>query len=345
MGNEQDLAHGGNILGAVVDAVQERSGAAGLDLPPNLARAYALVLAPGLGAAVTVGTGNGELAAHLALRDAQVTLIDSSQAAIALAQSNLEDVQARLVLAEPSELGQHVPPATQDAIFLTDVVECMSSSELRWLFRACRTALRPGGACCILTTDRLCRPSVRSALAEERSVNLFEIGALRGLLAESFEAVDAFTWNGTERFEEPGRCDELYALARADDPYVMKSLPIRQARAAAIGASGWTVATVADGVSVPSRFLFRASMHVRAAPPDSVIHLLFKTADPRRFFWRGVRPQTFVSNPAQLMLASEGLTCVGDASWADVESVVMRIRSSSAAECDIRLSDVRIVSA
>jgi SAM-dependent methyltransferase len=313
-------------------------------LTPNLLRACGLVLKPKLDAVLDVGAGGGELARHLDGRCSQVTLLDHSEDAIAIAQRAVVHPGARFVLAEASELARHVPPASHDVVFLTNLVEYLPSSELRWVFRGCRAALRPGGVCCVLTTEGYCRPSVKGALAEQ-GASQFELGALRGLLAEAFEAVDAFTWNGTERFDEPGRCDDLFAVAQAGGPYSTRSLPVSQARAAATGTSGWIAATVAEDVSLPPRFLLRASMHVRAAPPDSTIHILFMTDDPARYFWSGFRPQTLVSNPAQLMLASETLRCVGDASWADVETIIVRIRSLSSLECDIRLSDVRVVGA
>jgi SAM-dependent methyltransferase len=324
-------------------AVQEGKSAAAIKVAQSLLRAHALVLNAEFNDVVDVGCGSGELAAYLGRRGVQVTLVDHSESAIESAKRNVVDSAARFVVAEASELARHVAPASQDVIFLTNVVEYIPSSELRWVFRACRAALRSGGVCCILSTERYCQPSARRGLAVEQGVNLFEIGALRGLLAESFEAVDAFTWNGTERFDAPLGCDELFALARAGDPYVTSSLVISQARAAAIGNGGWVAATVADGVSFPSRFLLRASLHVRAAAPDAVLHILFKTAVPTRYFWIGVRPQTLVSNPAQLMLASERLLCVGDAGWDEVETIVMRVRSQSASECDVRISDVRVV--
>jgi SAM-dependent methyltransferase len=325
--------------------VHERLAVAAVKMPPRLFRAVALVVSTELNDIVDLGCGHGELAAYLVGRGARATLIDHSETAIEIAVRTVGESGARFLVDEASELSRHVAPGTQDAIFLTNVVEYLPSSELRWVFRACRATLRPGGACCILTTERYCQPSLRSALATTPGVDLFELGALRGLLAESFESVDAFTWNGTERFHEPGGCDELFAIARAGDAYVTSSVVISQARAAATAKTGWIAATVAEGVSLPSRFHMRATLHIRAAAPDSDIHILFKTGDPARYFWIGVRPQALLSNPAQLMLASESLACVGSANWDDVNTIVMRIRSPSASEADVRISDVRVVKA
>jgi hypothetical protein len=89
----------------------------------------------------------------------------------------------------------------------------------------------------------------------------------------------------------------------------------------------------------------RATLHVGVAPPDSIIHVVFTTDDPARYFWAAVPPQRLVANPAQLFLASQTLTRVGEPTWDQVKSLLLRIRSPSASECDIRVSDLRIVTA
>jgi hypothetical protein len=235
----------------------------------------------------------------------------------------------------------YVGSTTQDAIFLINVIERLPSSEVRWLLRHCRTAIRPNGVCCVLSIE----PATPPAISPDGDLPLrpFESAALRALLAESFEAVDTFMWNGWERFEEPGGTGELYGLARAGDAYRIMSPSPSPRRLLSVGEAGWAVAILLERASLPPRFFLRAALHIVAAPPDSVIHIVFRTGDPAQYFWTALSPQRLTANPAALMLASETFTCIGDAKWSDVERVLVRMRSPSAAHFDVRISDLRVL--
>jgi hypothetical protein len=287
----------------------------------NLQRLAALSLQVQVGDVALVGSVPSALARALAGGEARVTIIDGAEA----------------------ESAARLPRESQDVVVLAGIVERLPSAELRWLLQSCRSALRPDGVCLVLSVERFAAPSARKAFEEDAGVSLFEVGVLRGLVAEAFEAVDVFTWNGIERSDEPGKFDDLVALAWAGTPYVPFWPGIAQFRAADVANSGWIAATVADDLVLPTRFLLRASLYVRAAPADAVIHFVFRTGDPARLLWIPIRPSTLVGSPASLLLASELLTAVGGASVDEVTSIVMRIRSPSGGPCDVRLADLRLM--
>jgi SAM-dependent methyltransferase len=328
----------------MVNAVQASTGPAGLERLPTLLQAQALVLVDEFESALDVGAGHGELAGYLAQRGVSVSVLDKSPDELRIAQGQIQADGVRFVLADASDLARHIPPASQDAVFLTNLVEHIPSSELRWVLQACRAVLRSGGVCCVATRERHYRARAGGPERGDPAVGLFEIDALRGILSDSFEAVDAFTWDGFERFEEAGRSEHLFAVAHAADaPYRSTPLQTSQQRVAGTGESGWITAVLASQVVLPSRFFLRADLHVRCAPADSVLHFVFKTVDPTSYFWTAARPRTLVSNPARLMLSSELLKRVGEACWDDVTTIIMRVRTPSAAGVDVRISDVRIV--
>lgn len=310
------------ILALVVETGERGAGAAKL-VAPRIERACALALRESPCDVVVIGPDPAALVLYLEQQGERVTIIDASD----------------------FERARHLARESQDAIILTDLVERLPTSELRWLLHSCRSALRPGGVCALLSTERYASPRARNALRRDPKVNLFEIGALRAVVGESFDAVDAFTWNGTERFQEPGRADDLFAFGRAGAPYAVRSLPIVQFRASATENTGWITATVAKGVSLPATFHLRGSLYVRAAPADANVQFLGTTADPPRFLWAETRLSVLFGNPAELMLASELFASVGGATWQEVESIAMRIRSLSGGECDISVADLRLVTA
>jgi 2-polyprenyl-3-methyl-5-hydroxy-6-metoxy-1,4-benzoquinol methylase len=326
----------------MTDAVKPQVPGAELKALRSLHRALGLVLEGELSTALNLGVGNGALARHLAQGGTEVTVIDPSGVAVEAAQRTIHDPRVRFAVAPVSEISRHVEPASQDAILLIDTVEHTASVGLRWLLRDCRSALRQGGVCCVLSTEPRFATTVT---AREQPPNPLEIEALRALLAESFEAVDVFTWNGTERFEEPLRCPELYAIAWAGDPYRVRSLALSHTRVAAAGEEKWIAAELVQQPSLPPRFLLRASLHLVAAPASMIVQLLFNTCDPTRYFWSEIRPTELVANPAQLMLASETIGCTGKARWAEVEQIVLRIRCETRLACDVRISDLRVLHA
>jgi 2-polyprenyl-3-methyl-5-hydroxy-6-metoxy-1,4-benzoquinol methylase len=324
-------------------ATEFSEGRADLTTLANIRRAYALMLHPTPRAVSDLGAGRGELARHLLARGTNVTLVDYSEAAIQIARSHVgEDPRAKFVVADASALTEHVAPKSQDAVFMMDVVEHISTPELRKIFAACRNALRPGGVLCVHTPEKHYGSVITQSAVQGYHINLFEISDLRELLAESFETVDSFTWNGIERFEEPGRCIELFAVGHAGGPYPTTTLPMAETRAAGTGTPAWISATVANTVGLPPRFLLEANLHVHEAPADAMIQFVFNTSDSKRYFWVGLPVTNLVSNPAHIMLSSETSPPVGDARWEDVQRVVMRIRSPSGGMCDVRMSDLSL---
>jgi 2-polyprenyl-3-methyl-5-hydroxy-6-metoxy-1,4-benzoquinol methylase len=170
----------------------------------NVHRAYALMLAPAPERVLDIGCGRGELAEHLIEKGAEVTLLDYSPTAIEFAKRILgERPRARFVVDDAANLATHVPEQSQDAIFMTDFVEHLSVDELRPVLTACRRVLAPGGALIIHTPERYSGSIATAKAIHGLHVNLFEIDTLRALLAETFGAVEAFTWDGFERFQRP----------------------------------------------------------------------------------------------------------------------------------------------
>jgi SAM-dependent methyltransferase len=320
-----------------------RAGATGLATLTNVRRAFALMLAPRPRAATDLGAGRGELARHLLDGGARVTVLDYSEAAIALARGHIgSHPNVAFVVADAASLLDHVEPASQDAIFMTDVVEHISSPELRQIFAACRQALAPGGVLCVHTPERHYGTVVTKAAVHPFHINLFDIDSLRELLADSFEAVESFTWNGTERHTETGRSIELFALGRAGGPYATLPLPLGGTRVVGPDASVWVATTLLEHVELPDRFLLRASLHVVTAPAGGSMQVIFATAAPDRYFWTGFDPAGLAANPAELLLASELTNAVNEPRWADVERIVLRFRRAEGGEVDIRISDLRM---
>jgi 2-polyprenyl-3-methyl-5-hydroxy-6-metoxy-1,4-benzoquinol methylase len=320
------------------------SGRLSLQELTNVRRSYALVLNPSLSNAVDVGAGRGELARHLLEKDVAVTILDYSDAAIGIARQHVgEDPRARLVTSDAARLGDHVAPESQDAIFMTDVVEHISSGELREIFAACHRSLRPDGVLAIHTPEKHYGSVVTTRAVHRYHINLLDIDALRGLLAESFECVDAFTWNGIERFSTRGRCIELFAYARKR-PYRHTPIPISEPRVASDGGtSSWAEATLSSTVSLPPRFLLRASLHVADAAPDAIVQLVFWTGQPRQYFWTSFHVRLLADNPAELQIASEMTGSVGEPSWEDVDRVAIRVRAPGGEPFDVRIDDVRLL--
>lgn len=309
----------------------------------NVRRAYALMLNPAPRRITDLGAGRGELARHLLARNIAVTVLDYSPAAIAIAKEHVGSYpNATFIVADAADLSGHVPPDSQDAIFMTDVVEHISSSELRRIFKSCHECLAPEGVLVIHTPEKHYGSVITTAAVHRYHINLFEIASLRALLAECFEFVDAFTWNGFERFQERGQAIELFAYARKR-PYRHKPVELDASRVSAGGGSAnWVSAVLAPDTSVPLRFGMRATLHVVSAPPDAIIQFVFGTSVATQYLWTGFLAGHLIHNPACLQLASELTVSVGGPSWEDVRRITLRVRAPHGEPFDVRIDDVRL---
>ena len=192
-----------------------RRGDVGLDALVNVRRTYALALVSPLRSALDLGAGRGELARHLVERSVAVTLVDYSPAAMEIAQEHVGNHgRARYLTIDATTLAQHVEPASQDAIFLCDVIEHVSRRELREILAACARVLAPQGALALHSPERTSGAVLSRRAVEERHINLMDIEDLREELRRAFRHGDAFTWDGVQVFREPGRCIELFGVAR-----------------------------------------------------------------------------------------------------------------------------------
>lgn len=130
---------------------------------PNAWRAASLILAPQVRAATDVGAGRGELALHLIEGGTRVTLLDYAEPAMEIAREHVGESEfASFVVGDASRLTEYVEPASQDAVFMTDVVEHISSPELRMIFGQVREILAPGGTLVVHTPEKYAGPA-RSA--------------------------------------------------------------------------------------------------------------------------------------------------------------------------------------
>lgn len=311
----------------------------------NIRRAYALMLEAEPKNVTDLGAGRGELARHLLARGVRVTLIDYSDAAIELARRLVgEHERASFIVADAAELGEHVPPGSQDAIFMTDVVEHISSPELRRIFDACREVMTERGTLCVHTPEKYYGSVITQSALGRYHINLFEIEDLLSLLAETFPAVEAFTWNGIERFAERGKSIELFGIGR-NQPFEARQLPLDSPRVFAEDTLVWTSSPIASQLDLPPRFLLRCSCHVATPPEDSVAHVIYQTADPGSYFWTGFPLASLLANPASLQLSSELTAAVGEPAWSDIERIILRVRSPTGARVDVRISDLTILTA
>jgi SAM-dependent methyltransferase len=202
-----------------------RRGEGGIDAVVNMRRTYALALASPLRTALDVGAGRGELARHLVEQSVAVTLVDYSSAAMEIAHEYVGNHgRARYLTINATELTKHVKPASQDAIFLCDVAEHVSRRELRQVLDACAHVLAPHGVLVLHSPERTLGAVLTQRAVEERHINLMDIADLRAELRQAFAYGEAFTWNGQQAFCAPGRCIELFGVARHAGPYARTAL-------------------------------------------------------------------------------------------------------------------------
>ena len=287
-----------------------REGNGGLATLLNMRRTYALALTPRQQRVTDIGSGRGELAKALGEQGVDVTLIDYSEAAMEIARAYVGDVPARFLTIDASTLGRHLEPSSQDAIFMVDFVEHVSREELRTVLRECRRVLAPDGALCIHTPERTCGAVLTQRAVEPKHINLMDITDLQALLDEAFEHGEAFTWNGAQRFAEPGRCIELFGVGRRR-PVPRLEVPL----VAGLGRVGLAAAP---------------SFHVRAtvsAGRDDTLSgaLRFATHDGTTVLSHPFELVCAKDEPAELLVLSDMLPDTGPAAWANVDTVELEL--------------------
>jgi len=319
---------------------------------PNIWRAAALLLHEQPGAVTDVGAGRGELAQHLIDGGTRVTLLDYAEPAMAIAREYIGDNElATFVVGDAAHLTEYVEPGTQDAVFMTDVVEHISTPELRAIFAEVKRVLAPGGALIVHTPEKYVGSVSSIAAVQGLHINLFQIDTLRDLLTETFNHADVFTWNGVERFANRGKCIELFGVAR-DRPYEMTSYPeldttqTTVTRLSAGSPGAWSNVTLVDPIELPSRFVLRLDLETLRCDADAIFHVLLQDADRKVIAWSGLRVPAFRESPADLYLASETFNrVVPGEGWGDVAMVVARTRYTEGDPVELRLSDVRVLHA
>ena len=331
-------------------AVHERQGH--LRELPNIWRAAALVLNPQLRNATDVGSGRGELAHHLIAGGTRVTLLDYAEPAIAIAREYVgENPLASYVVGDATRLSEYVRPGSQDAVFMTDVVEHISTPELRVIFEQIRQVLAPGGILIVHTPEKYRGTVSTTSAVQGMHINLFEIDTLRNLLAETFDYADAFTWNGVERFASRGKCIELFGIGR-DAAYAVDHHPERetmstsQVRLVADRAGAWSTVVLIDHPRLPSRFVLRFDLEILRSASDAKFHVLLRDAEGATVAWTGLPLSAFLDSPADLFLASETFNRVvpGNA-WTNVASVAVRTLYKEGTPVELRVTDVRVLHA
>ncbi len=127
----------------------------GRELSPRLSRTWALAdVQPGM-KVLDLGHGRGEIVYHCALNGAETTGIDYSRSAQKLAEriiSNLPvSCQKNASLIHADMRRMPFPDNHFDRIFMLDIVEHLSPSELSTVFHEVRRVLKIGGKCVVHT--------------------------------------------------------------------------------------------------------------------------------------------------------------------------------------------------
>lgn len=331
-------------------AVHERHG--DLRELTNIWRAESLALAPQLRTATDIGSGRGELARHLIAGGTHVTLVDYAEPAIEIAREYVGETDlASFVVGDAARLLDYVAPGSQDAVFMTDVVEHISTSELGAIFAQVRQVLSPGGLLVVHTPEKYFGSVTTNAAVQGVHINLFEIDTLRDLLAETFKYADAFTWNGVERFASRGKCVELFGLGR-ESAYECDHHPERETmrttehRLFAATAGAWSKLTLVDDPGLPPRFILRFDVDILESTSDARFHVLLCDASGAVVAWTGCALASLREAPADLFLASETFNrLIPGVGWNDVASVVVRTLFTVGESVDLRLTDIRVMHA
>jgi SAM-dependent methyltransferase len=319
-------------------------------------RAYSLLLSPTPKRVVDVGSGRGELAKHLIERGTEVTLLDYAPAAMELARTLLgERPEAHFVVDDAANLGAHVAEHSQDAIFMTDFVEHLTVDELRAVLRACHHVLGPDGALLIHTPERYCGSIATAKAIHGLHVKLYEIDTLAALLRELFGAVEVFTWNGFERFDQRGQCIDLFALARPRDTYPIHPLVAGESTAeraesdpglqtAGTTAAGATARTawVFELPRLPPRFLLDATVELPPPATAGRLEVTFLSATGDQVARVARELSQLQTLPVRLRLASELLLPGAPDSWEAVQRIVLSASSPAGEQIATVVSGVSL---
>ncbi|MER9680386.1 class I SAM-dependent methyltransferase [Mesorhizobium sp. M0184] len=96
-----------------------------------------------------IGCGTGSLAIKCVARGAQVTGLDISESMLAECRKNLKrsgtEGQVAILKDSVTNLRAHFEPESLDVVVSTMVVGELSKPYLDYIFRECRTVLKPGG--------------------------------------------------------------------------------------------------------------------------------------------------------------------------------------------------------
>jgi hypothetical protein len=234
-----------------------------------------------------------------------------------------------------------VAEQSQDAIFMTDFVEHLEVNELRVVLNECRRALAPGGALVIHTPERYSGAIITAKAIHGLHVNLFEIQTLRALLEEMFEVADVFTWNGVERFSEPGYCIELFAVARPNRPSSAHSVSFTAGgidEPPGDGSSRW----VLDRSGLPGRFILDLTVDVLPASAEGVLEIAFLASTGDALAQVTQKLSSLITLPAHLRLASELLSEDSLCDWQAVRCVTVSAEGQSEMPLALTVSQARL---
>jgi 2-polyprenyl-3-methyl-5-hydroxy-6-metoxy-1,4-benzoquinol methylase len=316
----------------------------------NIWRAASLVMAPKTFAVTDVGAGRGELARHFVEKGTQVNLLDYAEPAIEIAREYVGDSDlANYIVGDAGRLAEYIEPRSQDAVFMTDVVEHISEDELRVIFGQIREVLAPGGVLVVHTPEKYYGSVTLKSAVQGVHISLFEIDTLRELLSESFPFVDTFTWNGFERFASKGKCIELFGVA-GSVPYLQDKHPSEmhqtsETRLTTEHFRGWVTQDLVERRGLPERFTLRFDLEVVRADANADLQVLLVGDDGATVAWTGTTLSLLRDSPADVFLTSAMFNRVDpNAGWEVVRRISVRLRSEEGG-VHLCMTNIRIVHA
>jgi 2-polyprenyl-3-methyl-5-hydroxy-6-metoxy-1,4-benzoquinol methylase len=226
---------------------------------------------------------------------------------------------------DPLDLGRRVARASQDAIVVAEGLELLSADEWSSLSRWANGSLRPDGVLVL----RFAHSSP------------IEAHTLKRVLAESFGAVEMFSWDGVRRGTGQAGSADLFAICRAFLPYPGHPLELLRPRVVTAGPE-WRSTWLCERPTLPDRFLLRATLDMLGANPGGIdLRLRFLTPGSARYRIEG-HLKGAVSEPVELLLSSQLAKARGQPRWGEVERIAIDFRTESEEPVDVRVSDLRI---
>jgi 2-polyprenyl-3-methyl-5-hydroxy-6-metoxy-1,4-benzoquinol methylase len=329
------------------------AGTGDLRLFTNIFRSYSLALANSarrqgdveLPALCDIGCGRGDLAKHLLVRGGQVALVDYSEHAIDIAREFIGDQPgATFLQIDAATIGNHLPAASQDAVFMTDFTEHVSKSELRRMMPACRDILSESGSLVIHTPEKHYGSVLTQLAVQSKHINLMDIAEMQELLEEFFPNVAAFTWNGVQRFDEPGLSIELFAVASKSQPTRTLLAQSESLRFDAGESGRWSSHVLHPSLSTSPCFAVQFELEIMESIGDVAIQLLFRTDRPEDFFWTGFSTQSLVGNQPSIFLTSPTFSTAGAPQWDRVSSLEIRGRPSAGSRWNAKMRGLTLSS-